>query len=140
MSASEKVSPTRWPVLATARSSTAKCCSIFGNAASIAARSGLPSGDPGKRCATRYWRTSSGSMCVLTSEFHSSVRAPSMGAEAPAGTVESLVDVVADGARLAERHIAVAHDRDLAKGVNGVDLRRMRQRGSEGVRHAFCGA
>src|SRR5205823_5919349 len=53
------------------------------------------------------------------------------------GTVESLVDVVADGARLAERHIAVAHDRDLAKGVNGVDLRRMRQRGSEGVRHAF---
>src|SRR3984893_13915906 len=135
MSARVKLLPTRWPVLATTRSSTAKCCSIFGNAASIAARLGPPSGVPGKKCAPRYWRTSNGSICVLTSEIHSSVRAPSTGSRGASGTVESVVDVEADSARLAERHIAVPHDRDLAEGVDGVDPRRVRARGDEGVLH-----
>src|SRR5262249_37190465 len=40
--------------------------------------------------------------------------------------VESVVDIKADRARLAEGHIAVTHDWDLAKGVDGIDLRAVR--------------
>src|SRR5262245_37485677 len=135
MSARVKVSPTRWPVLATARSSTANCCSIFGNAASIAARSGLPSGVPGKKFARKYWRTSSGSICVLTSETPLlRRRALHRVPRRQKGTVERMVNVKADGARFAKGHIAVTHDRDLAEGVDGIDFRRVRDRGEKGIR------
>src|ERR1700737_1960628 len=48
-----------------------------------------------------------------------------------------MIDGEADGARFAEGRVAVTHDRDLAEGVNGIDLRRVRDRGHESVRHAF---
>jgi hypothetical protein len=53
------------------------------------------------------------------------------------GAVESVIDVITDRPRLAERHIAMPHDRDLAEGVDGVDFRRVRHHWDKGVRHAF---
>jgi len=32
-----------------------------------------------------------------------------------------MIDVEADGARLAERHVAVAYDRDFAERMDGID-------------------
>jgi hypothetical protein len=55
------------------------------------------------------------------------------------GPLEGAVDVGADGFRLEELHVAVAHHRDLAEGVDGVDLARVGGHGRELVGHALLG-
>ena len=50
---------------------------------------------------------------------------------------KGMVDVKADRARFAQRHVAVAHRRDLAERVDRVDLGRVRQRPARGVGHAL---
>jgi len=51
-----------------------------------------------------------------------------------------VIDIIADGARLADGHVTVTHDRDFAKGVDGVDLGGMRHDRHEGIGYTFLGA
>ena len=53
------------------------------------------------------------------------------------GAVEGAVDIGRDRLRFAQRNIAVPHPRDAPEWMNRIDLRRVRPRRRELVRHAL---